>query len=96
MKIGRLKRDYKWNYGFEIGKSVPWKMGFNPYWYMWCFKMHEYPNEGDTAIEGKNYRGFRWQYDIFSHWIITIYRRTFRIGKKYYHIDFPIKIKHNL
>ena len=94
MKLGRLKRDFNWNYGIEFGKSVPWKTGFNPYWYVWCFKFHKLPNEGDVAVEGKNYRGLGWRYDIFAHWNIIMRRKTFKIRNRFYHIDWPIGIKH--
>ena len=102
MKIGRLKRDFKLNYGIEILKSPPWRFVFDPYIKIWFFILHEFPDEGAQLQEGKHYRGLYWSWDLFSRWNIIFYSYTFKVPRilrrlipyEYYRINFPIKIKH--
>lgn len=96
MTIGRKKRDFKLNYGITISLNAPdrIRVWFFPYIYIWCFKLHTLPINGEALQKNKHYKGINWSYDFLSHWNIIMYRKSFRLLGKWRHIDFPIKISY--
>jgi len=89
MQIGRLKKDFRWNFGIGFGTEIGYKHGFFPWINVWCFKLKTIPSEGE-AFNKNNYIGFYWFYDIFAHWIITVRVRYL----KWFYVTYPISIKH--
>jgi len=87
MKIGRIKKDFNWNYGIEIKKCPDWKLGFSPFLRIWFFKLKGLPPTGEM-LSREYYQGLRFTFEPLTHFNIIM--RTFRVGSRCYSL--PISV----
>lgn len=66
----------KWQFGIQIKKCPPWRIGFYPYICLWCLKFTSFPPEG-FMFGKENYKGIYWRWEPMKNAVITM--RTFQL-----------------
>ena len=78
MKVGRLKRDFKWNWGMSLERDYRTHNPMAKIISIWFFKLNILPDEA-AFVDKYDYNGFWWKKEILTNLTITLKTKSINL-----------------